>query len=116
MKLRVLKTDIKRSKNITTCFLTVGLNDNGKIIKPSIKTFVGEAKCHNEPYDYKIGKGIALTRAEIKAYKYFKKSMNNTSKMFKQLYDENSELHDKLEKQIIHNRIYLKDIVSGSNI
>jgi len=41
--------------------------------------------------------------------------MNNASKMFKQLYDESSELHDKLEKQINHNRIYLKDIVSGSN-
>ena len=115
MKIRVLNTEIKRSKNLTTCYLTVALNDNGKITKPTIKTFVGEAKCHDEPYNFKTGKRIALARAEINAYKYFKKGMNNASKMFKQLYDESSELHDKLEKQITHNRIYLKNIVSGSN-
>lgn len=115
MKLKVLKTEIKRSKNITTCYLTVALNDNGKIIKPTIKTFVGEAKCHDEPYDFKTGKRIALTRAEINAYKYFKKDMNNASKMFKQLYDESSELYNKLVNQIAHNKNYIKDIVSGSN-
>ena len=115
MKLRVLKTEIKRSKNITTCYLTVALNDNGRIVEPSIKTFIGEAKCHDEPYDYKTGKRISLARAEIKAYKYFKESMKNAINISKRFYDESSELHDKLEKQINHNRIYLKDIVSGSN-
>lgn len=115
MKLKVLKTEIKRSKNITTCYLTVALNDNGKIVEPSIKTFVGEAKCHDEPYDYKTGKRISLARAEIKAYKYFKESMKNAMNISKRFYDESSELHDKLEKQIAHNRLYLKDIVSGSN-
>lgn len=116
MKLKVLKTEIKRSKNITTCFLTVALNDNGKIVKPSIKTFVGEAKCHDEPYDYKIGKRIALARAEIRAYKYFKESMKNAINISKRFYDESSELHDKLVNQIAHNKNYIKDIVAGSNV
>ena len=115
MKLKVLKTEIKRSKNITTCYLTVALNDNGKIVKPSIKTFVGEAKCHDEPYDYKTGKRISLARAEIKAYKYFKEGMKNAMKVSKRFYDESSKLHDKFKNQIAHNKLYLKDIVSGSN-
>lgn len=115
MKLRVLKTEIKRSKNITTCYLTVILNDNGKLVKPTLKTFIGEAKCHDEPYDFKTGKRIALARAEIKAYKYFKEGIKNAMDVSKKLYEESSELHDKLEKQITHNKVYLKDIVSGSN-
>lgn len=115
MKLKVLKTEIKRSNNITTCYLTVALNDNGKIVKPTIKTFIAKAKCHDEPYNFKIGKRIALARAEIKAYKYFKEGMKNAMDVSNKLYERSSELYNKLEKQIAHNRVYLKDIVSGSN-
>lgn len=115
MKVRVLKTEIKRSKNITTCYLTVALNDDGKIVKPSIKTFIGEAKCHGEPYDFKTGKRIALARAEIKAYKYFKESMDSAMKVSIKFYEETSKLYNKLVNQIAHNKNYLKDIVAGSN-
>ena len=107
MKLKVLKTEIKRSKNITTCYLTVALNDNGKIVKPSIKTFVGEAKCHDEPYNYKTGKRISLARAEIKAYKYFKEGIKNGMNVSKKLYEDSSELYNKLVNQIAHNKNYI---------
>lgn len=116
MKLKVLKTEIKRSKNTTTCYLTVALNDNGNIVRPSIKTFIGEAKCHDEPYDFKTGKRIALARAEIKAYKYFKENIKNPMNICKKLYEESSELYNKLVNQITHNKNYIKNIVSGSNI
>lgn len=115
MKVRVLNTEIKRSKNTTTCYLTVALNDDRRIVKTSIKTFTGVAKCHDEPYDFKTGKRIALARAEIKAYKWFKKGIKNTINISKKLYEESSELHNKLINQIAHNKIYLKDIVAGSN-
>lgn len=114
MKLKVLKTEIKRSKNVTTCFLTVALNNNGEISK-STKTFVASAHCHDELYDFKTGKRIALARAEIKAYKYYKKCLKDAMNISKIVYKKSSELHDKLEKQITHNKVYLKDIVSGSN-
>ena len=71
MKLRVLKTEIKRSKNVTTCFLTVDLNNNGETSGCTMKTFVASARCHDEPYDFKTGKRLSLARAEIKAYKYY---------------------------------------------
>ena len=115
MKLRVLKTEIKRSKNITTCYLTVALNSNGEASGCTMKKFIASARCHDEPYDFKTGKRIALARAEIKAYKYFKKCLKDAMNISKTIYNESSELHDKLEKQITHNIIYLKDIVSGSN-
>lgn len=115
MKLKVLKTEIKRSKNITTCFLTVALNDNGETSGCTMKTFVASAYCHDEPYDFKTGKRIALARAEIKAYKYYRKCLKEAYNISKKLYEDSFELYNKLEKQIIHNRVYLKDIVSGSN-
>ena len=44
MKHKVLNTEIKRkNKKTTICNLTVGINDNEKIIKPSIKTFISKA-------------------------------------------------------------------------
>ena len=115
MKLRVLKTEIKRSKNVTTCFLTVALNNNGETSGCTMKTFVASARCHDEPYDFKTGKRLSLARAEIKAYKYYKKCLKDAMNISKTVYEKSSELHDKLEKQITHNKVYLKDIVSGSN-
>lgn len=115
MKITVLKQDIKRFKNCTIAFLEVALTNNNIILdKISI---TGTARCCPEDkYDFKIGKRIALARAEIRAYKYFKESMKNAINISKRFYDESSELHDKLVNQIAHNKNYIKDIVAGSNV
>ena len=113
MKITVLNQEIKRFKNQTVAFLEVALIEcNTLIDKTAVK---GIAKCCPEDeYNFNIGRRIALARAEIKAYKYFKPYLKNVSVVNKIISEKASLMVDKLERQIAHNKEYIGDIISGS--
>lgn len=113
MKITVLGQEIKRFKNQTVAFLEVALTDGNNIIdETSVK---GIAKCNPEDdYNFNIGRRIALARAEIKAYKYYKKFLIDVNDYYQRLATESANLYDKLRKQISHNKEYIGDIISGS--
>lgn len=113
MKITILKQDIKRFKNQTVAFLEVGLTDNNIIFDKVSVT--GTARCCPEDeYNFNIGKRIALARAEIKAYKYYKKFLVEFNDCYQRLATDSANLYDKLRKQISHNKEYIEDIISGS--
>ena len=113
MKLTVLSQEIKRYKNQTVAFLEVGLTDNNVIFDKISVT--GTARCCPEDeYNFKIGKRIALARAEIRAYKYYKKFLIDFNDCYQRLATDSANLYDKLRKQINHNKEYIEDIISGS--
>ena len=113
MKITVLSQEIRRFKNQTVAFLEVALTNNNTIIdKTAVK---GTARCCPEDeYNFKIGKRIALARAEIKAYKYFKPYLINIAELYKIISEKSSLMVNKLENQIAHNQEYIKDVISGS--
>lgn len=113
MKITVIKQDIKRFKNQTVAFLEVALTNNGVIIDST--EVKGIAKCNPEDeYNFNIGRRIALARAEIKAYKYFKPYLENISELYKIISEKAGLAATKLERQIAHNKEYIEDIISGS--
>lgn len=113
MKITVLGQEIKRFKNQTVAFLEVALTDGNNVIdETSVK---GIAKCNPEDeYNFNIGRRIALARAEIKAYKYYKKFLIEVNDYYQRLATDSADLYDKLRKQISHNKEYIGDIISGS--
>jgi hypothetical protein len=113
MKITVLNQEIKRFKNQTVAFLEVALTNNNTIIdKTEVK---GIARCCPEDkYNFNVGRKIALARAEIKAYKYFKPYLSNIAELYKVISEKSSLMVNKLENQIAHNKEYIKDIISGS--
>ncbi len=113
MKITVLKQDIKRFKNQTVAFLEVGLTDNN-IIFDKISVTGTTKCCPEDEYNFKIGKRIALARAEIKAYKYYKKFLIEVNDYYQRLATDSANLYDKLRKQISHNKEYIGDIISDS--
>lgn len=113
MKITVLSQEIKRFKNQTVAFLEVGLTDNNVIFDKISVT--GTAKCNPEDdYNFNIGRRIALARAEIKAYKYYKNFLIEFNDCYQRLATDSANLYDKLRKQISHNKEYIEDIISGS--
>ena len=112
MKITVLSQEIKRFKNQTVAFLEVALTNNNYVIdKTAVK---GTARCCPEDkYDFKTGKRIALARAEIKAYKYFKPYLKNIAELYKIISDNAHIAEVKLGEQIAHNKKYIEDIISG---
>lgn len=113
MKITILKQDIKRFKNKTIAFLEVALTNNNVIFGKISVT--GTARCCPEDeYNFKIGKRIALARAEIKAYKYYKNFLIELNDVYQTLATDSAALYDKLRKQISHNKEYIGDIISGS--
>lgn len=110
MKITIIKQDIKRFKNQTVAFLEVALTDGNNVIDEiSVK---GIAKCNPEDeYNFNIGRRIALARAEIKAYKYYKKFLIEVNDYYQKLATDSADLYDKLRKQISHNKEYIKDII-----
>lgn len=112
MKITVLSQEIRRFKNQTVAFLEVALMEGNLLIdKTAVK---GIAKCCPEDeYNFNTGKRIALARAEIKAYKYFKPYLKDVSVVNKIISEKASLMVDKLERQIEHNKEYIKDIISG---
>ena len=113
MKITVLSQEIRRFKNQTVAFLEIALtNDNLVIHKTAVK---GIAKCCPEDeYNFKIGKRIALARAEIKAYNYYAKFLTDLNDIHQIIATDCANLYDKLRKQVRHNREYIGDIISGS--
>lgn len=113
MKITVLSQEIKRFKSQTVAFLEVALTDGNNVIdETSVK---GIAKCNPEDeYNFNIGRKIALARAEIKAYKYFKPYLKNVAELYKVISEKSSLMVNKLENQIAHNQEYIKDVISGS--
>lgn len=112
MKITVLKQDIKRYKNRTIAFLEVALIDNNVRLEEISVTGIARC-CPEDKYDFKIGKRIALARAEIRAYKYFKKFLVGFNDCYQRLATDSADLYDKLRKQISHNKEYIENI-SGS--
>ena len=112
MKITVLSQEIRKFKNQTVAFLEVALTNNNTIIdKIAVK---GTARCCPEDeYDFKTGKRIALARAEIKAYKYFKPYLKNVAELYKIISDNAHIAEVKLGEQIAHNNRYIEDIISG---
>lgn len=112
MKITVLNQEIRRFKNQTVAFLEVALTNNNTIIdKTAVK---GIAKCCPEDeYNFNIGRKIALARAEIKAYKYFKPYLSNIAELYKVISDKAHITEIKLGEQIAHNKRYIEDIISG---
>lgn len=113
MKITVLSQEIKRFKNETVAFLEVALTNNGVIIDSiSVK---GIAKCcPYDKYDFNIGRKIALARAEIKVYDYYKKIAIDLNYKHQTLATNFADLYDKLRKQISHNKEYIEDIISNN--
>ena len=113
MKITVLSQEIKRFKNETVAFLEVALTNNDYIIdKTEVK---GIAKCcPGDKYDFNIGRKIALARAEIKAYNYYKKVLVDLNFVHQNIATSSADLYDKLRKQISHNKEYIEDIISNS--
>lgn len=113
MKITVLSQEIKRFKNQTVAFLEVALTENNIVIgKTAVK---GIAKCCPEDkYDFNIGRKIALARAEIKAYEYYKKILVDLNHMHQTIATSSANLYDKLRKQISHNKEYIEDIISNN--
>lgn len=113
MKITVLSQEIRRFKNQTVAFLEVALTNNNTIIdKTAVK---GTARCCPEDeYNFNIGKRIALARAEIKAYEYYKKILVDLNYMHQTIATSSADLYDKLRRQISHNKEYIGDIISGS--
>ena len=113
MKVRIVKQDCKRDKNrtivkIITCIRT----DDNILVPSSVSCFKGIAKCSNdERYDYKIGRRIALARAEVKAFKYYSKILKGFANKHKHLYDSSTALYTKLDKQIAHNTEFIKSLI-----
>lgn len=113
MKITILKQDIKRFKNCTIAFLEVALINNNIIFSRTSVT--GTARCCPEDeYNFKIGKRIALARAEINAYKYYEKFLIESNDYYQKLATDSANLYDKLRRQISHNKEYIRDIISGS--
>lgn len=113
MKITVLNQEIKRFKNQTVAFLEVALTNNGVILEST--TIKGIAKCCPEDkYDFNIGRKIALARAEIKVYEYYRKIAINLNDMHQNIAISCANLYDKLRKQIKHNKEYIEDIISGN--
>ena len=113
MKITILKQDIKRFGKSTIAFLDVALMERNLLIDKTSVT--GTARCCPEDeYNFKIGKRIALARAEIRAYKYFKPYLKNVSVVNKIISEKARLMVDKLENQIAHNKEYIKDVISGS--
>ena len=113
MKITVSGQEIKRFKNKTVAFLVVTLMDGNNAI--DVTSVKGIAKCNPEDdYNFNIGRRIALARAEIKAYKYYKKFLVEFNDKYQRLATESADLYDKLRKQISHNKEYIGDIISGS--
>ena len=113
MKITVLSQEIRRFKNETVAFLEVALTNNNYVIdKTAVK---GIARCCPEDkYNFKIGKRIALARAEIRAYKYYKKFLVKFNDFHQKLATDSANLYDKLRKQISHNKEYIEDIISNN--
>lgn len=113
MKITVLKQDIKRFKNCTIAFLEVALMEGKLLIDKTAIT--GTARCCPEDeYNFKIGKRIALARAEINAYRYYIKFLIEFNDCHQRLATDSADLYDKLRRQISHNKEYIGDIISGS--
>ena len=113
MKITVLSQEIKRFKNETVAFLEVALTENNIVIgKTAVK---GIAKCcPGDKYDFNIGRKIALARAEIKAYKYYKNILVDLNFVHQNIATSSAELYDKLRKQISHNKEYIENIISNN--
>ena len=113
MKITILKQDIKRFKNCTLAFLEVALIEGNLMIHKT--SITGSARCCPEDeYNFKIGKRIALARAEINAYRYYVKFLIEFNDCHQKLATDSADLYDKLRKQISHNKEYIEDIISGS--
>ena len=116
MKIRVIEESCKRVKNKTIVRIITSIRYNDNTLMPSsVQCFEGVAKCYDDKYDYKIGRRIALARAEIKAYKYYKNVLIELNDIYQTLATDSAKLYDKIRKQISHNKEYIGDIVSGSN-
>lgn len=116
MKISLIDQKVFRVKNNVVAHLTFGLNAGHGIIKNSINEFEGIAKRNPEDtFDFKTGKRIAVARAEIRAYQFYKRYLKEYNEVYQQLADETSDLFFKLNKQITHNKEYIADIVCGSN-
>ena len=115
MKIRVIKEKSKRCKNKTIVGIITSVRTDDNILVPSsVRYFEGVAKCLDEDkYNYEIGKKIALARAEIKAFKYYNKTLKDFANKHKRLYESSTELYTKLDRQIVHNKEYISDIISG---
>lgn len=120
MKITILKQDIKRFKNqtvatILTCITIKNKNSGKKKTILPVKTFKAYANCSSEDeYNFNIGRRIALARAEIKAYDYYKKLLVDLNSVHQTIATDCANLYDKLRKQIKHNKEYIGDIISGS--
>ncbi len=113
MKITVLKQNIKRFGKTTLAFLEVALIDGNNVIDKTSVT--GTARCCPEDeYNFKIGKRIALARAEIRAYRYYEKLLIEFNDCYQRLATDSANLYDKLRKQISHNKEYIGDIISDS--
>ena len=110
MKITILSQEIKRFKNETVAFLEVALTENNIVIgKTAVK---GIAKCCPEDeYDFNIGRKIALARAEIKAYKYYKSIFVDLNFMHQSIATSSANLYDKLRQQISNNKEYIEVII-----
>ena len=103
MKITVLSQEIKRYGKSTIAFLEVALTNDNIIIRKTSVT--GTARCCPEDeYNFKIGKRIALARAEIRAYKYYEKFLVEFNDFHQKLATDSADLYDKLSKQIKHNK------------
>lgn len=110
MKITVLNQNIKRFGKTTIAFLEVALTDNN--VRLDETSVTGTARCCPEDeYNFKIGKRIALARAEIRAYKYYKKFLIEFNDFHQKLATDSADLYDKLRKQIKHNKEYIEDII-----
>lgn len=115
MKITILKQEIKRFKNKTIAFLEVALTDNNVIYDEASVTGIARC-CPEDEYNFKIGKRIALARAEIRAYKYYKKFLIEFNDCHQRLATDSANLYDKLRKQINHNKEYIGNIISGMDV
>lgn len=119
MKITVLKQDIKRFKNqtVATIFTCITLKNKKSGKKKTVfpKIFKASANCSPEDeYNFNIGRRIALARAEIKAYEYYRNIAIDLNDIYQNIAIDYANLYDKLRKQIRHNKEYIEDIISGS--
>lgn len=66
---------VKKEKGIVRCFLRCKM-PNTLFNEREFRTFLGTAQvCGNDTFDEEIGKKIARSKAEIKAYKAYEKQL-----------------------------------------
>lgn len=108
MKCKYDKITFTVIQNVIHCNLLVSIVDKGTYLET--KNFIGKATCNKDDnFDFKIGKRIALAKAENKLYTYIAKhcvkvvkNMTNDLKIIESFRDFALE-------QIKHNTEYLKE-------